>query len=93
MAKVPKISDAEWVVMQVIWDDHPILASDVIPQAGVVESVDRDEVRLSYQGRQYRLSYTGVRLVDGPQLGDPNSWIPSLWKPFARVLPSWFKAL
>ena len=38
MTKVPKISDAEWEVMQVIWDNHPILASDVVdrlaPQTG-----------------------------------------------------------
>ncbi len=30
MGGVPKISDAEWEVMQVIWDDHPVLASDVV---------------------------------------------------------------
>ena len=26
---VPRISDAEWEVMNVVWDDHPIAASDV----------------------------------------------------------------
>lgn len=30
MANVPKISDAEWEVMQVIWDRHPIYASEVV---------------------------------------------------------------
>ena len=30
MAKAPRISDAEWEVMQVVWDDHPIYASEVI---------------------------------------------------------------
>ncbi len=30
MPKVPKISDAEWEVMQIVWDEHPILASTVV---------------------------------------------------------------
>src|SRR6188474_1592373 len=29
-AKVPSISEAEWQVMTVIWDSHPITATDVI---------------------------------------------------------------
>jgi len=28
----PSISEAEWQVMQVIWADHPIAASDVVEQ-------------------------------------------------------------
>ena len=29
MAKVPRISDAEWEVMNVLWDDAPLGAADV----------------------------------------------------------------
>ena len=29
MNETPAISDAEWDVMNVVWDDHPIAASDV----------------------------------------------------------------
>lgn len=38
MSKLPKISDAEWVVMEVIWATAPITAADVVdalsPQSG-----------------------------------------------------------
>ena len=30
MADVPRISDAEWEVMNVVWDDHPVGAADVV---------------------------------------------------------------
>jgi BlaI family penicillinase repressor len=30
MADVPRISDAEWEVMNVVWDGHPVGASDVV---------------------------------------------------------------
>jgi BlaI family penicillinase repressor len=30
MATVPRISDAEWVVMEVIWQQHPITALKVV---------------------------------------------------------------
>ena len=30
MANVPRISDAEWEVMNVVWDDHPVGAADVV---------------------------------------------------------------
>ncbi|HRI87886.1 MAG TPA: BlaI/MecI/CopY family transcriptional regulator, partial [Candidatus Hydrogenedentes bacterium] len=30
MANVPNISDAEWVVMRVLWDKSPGTANDVI---------------------------------------------------------------
>lgn len=38
MPKLPKISDAEWIVMEVIWSSAPITASDIVdalgPQSG-----------------------------------------------------------
>ena len=30
MAQVPRISDAEWAVMEVIWQQHPITALEVV---------------------------------------------------------------
>ncbi|HUU60035.1 MAG TPA: BlaI/MecI/CopY family transcriptional regulator [Phycisphaerae bacterium] len=30
MAKLPRISDAEWEVMNVIWDEAPLTASEVV---------------------------------------------------------------
>lgn len=31
---VPKISDAEWLVMRVIWDDPPLTAAQVVERIG-----------------------------------------------------------
>jgi len=30
MAKLPKISEAEWVVMEVVWRKHPVTALEVV---------------------------------------------------------------
>ncbi|HVC93037.1 MAG TPA: BlaI/MecI/CopY family transcriptional regulator [Pirellulales bacterium] len=30
MARVPRISDAEWEVMNVVWESYPIAANDVV---------------------------------------------------------------
>lgn len=30
MAKIPNISEAEWEVMKIIWDNNPVSANDVI---------------------------------------------------------------
>jgi BlaI family penicillinase repressor len=30
MLKLPRISDAEWSVMSVLWDRHPLTANDVV---------------------------------------------------------------
>ncbi len=30
MGDLPRISEAEWVVMDVVWDEHPIAAQDVV---------------------------------------------------------------
>ncbi len=32
MPKIPKISEAEWVVMEVVWRQHPITALEVVQQ-------------------------------------------------------------
>jgi BlaI family penicillinase repressor len=32
MAQIPKISEAEWVVMEVVWKRHPITALEVVQQ-------------------------------------------------------------
>ena len=32
MAHIPKISEAEWVVMEVVWKRHPITALEVVQQ-------------------------------------------------------------
>ncbi len=32
MIKTPKISEAEWVVMEVVWRQHPITALEVVQQ-------------------------------------------------------------
>ena len=32
MAKIPKISEAEWIVMEVVWRQHPITALEVVQQ-------------------------------------------------------------
>ena len=32
MAKIPKISEAEWVVMEVVWRKHPVTALEVVQQ-------------------------------------------------------------
>lgn len=32
MAKIPKISEAEWVVMEVVWRKYPITALEVVRQ-------------------------------------------------------------
>src|SRR5277367_4140651 len=32
MANIPKISEAEWVVMEVVWRTHPITALEVVQQ-------------------------------------------------------------
>lgn len=34
MTKLPKISDAEWMVMQVLWADSPRTANDVVEALG-----------------------------------------------------------
>jgi len=31
---IPRISDAEWEVMKVVWDDHPVSANDVVRRLG-----------------------------------------------------------
>jgi BlaI family penicillinase repressor len=30
MAQIPRISDAEWAVMEILWQQHPITALDVV---------------------------------------------------------------
>ena len=32
MPKTPKISDAEWIVMEVVWRKHPVTALEVVQQ-------------------------------------------------------------
>src|SRR5271170_5948915 len=32
MSKIPKISEAEWVVMEVVWRKHPVTALEVVQQ-------------------------------------------------------------
>ena len=32
MIRIPKISEAEWVVMEVVWRQHPITALEVVQQ-------------------------------------------------------------
>src|ERR1700728_2077516 len=32
MSKIPKISEAEWIVMEVVWRKHPVTALEVVPQ-------------------------------------------------------------
>jgi BlaI family penicillinase repressor len=32
MSKTPKISDAEWLVMQVVWEKAPVAASEIIEE-------------------------------------------------------------
>lgn len=32
MSKIPRISEAEWVVMEVVWRQHPITALEVVQQ-------------------------------------------------------------
>jgi BlaI family transcriptional regulator, penicillinase repressor len=32
MLKVPKISEAEWIVMEVVWRKHPVTALEVVQQ-------------------------------------------------------------
>jgi BlaI family penicillinase repressor len=32
MAQTPKISEAEWVVMEVVWRQHPVTALEVVQQ-------------------------------------------------------------
>jgi BlaI family penicillinase repressor len=32
MTKIPKISEAEWVVMEVVWRKHPVTALEVVQQ-------------------------------------------------------------
>ena len=32
MAQIPKISEAEWVVMEVVWRKHPVTALEVVQQ-------------------------------------------------------------
>ncbi len=34
MAQVPRISDAEWAVMEVLWKQHPITAIEVVQKLG-----------------------------------------------------------
>jgi len=34
MKKIPGISDAEWEVMQIIWDDNPVSANDIAEKLG-----------------------------------------------------------
>jgi BlaI family penicillinase repressor len=38
MSKLPKISDMEWEVMKVIWQDFPVSAGEVIDRLGVQNS-------------------------------------------------------
>ena len=37
MNKIPKISDAEWIVMKVLWDKSPLTANDI------VEAIDEEQ--------------------------------------------------
>jgi BlaI family transcriptional regulator, penicillinase repressor len=30
MSRIPKITEAEWTIMRVIWDKHPITANEVV---------------------------------------------------------------
>ena len=30
MPKLPRISDAEWIVMEVVWSDAPVTANDIV---------------------------------------------------------------
>jgi BlaI family transcriptional regulator, penicillinase repressor len=32
MPKIPKISEAEWIVMEVVWRKHPVTALEVVQQ-------------------------------------------------------------
>jgi BlaI family penicillinase repressor len=32
MSKLPKISEAEWIVMEVVWRKHPVTALEVVQQ-------------------------------------------------------------
>ncbi len=63
MTKLPRISDAEWEVMNVVWDDAPVLAADVA--ARLADAKDWSEATVkTLLGRLVRkgaLAYT----VDG----------------------------
>jgi BlaI family penicillinase repressor len=44
MAELPRISDAEWEVMNVVWDDAPALAADVV--ARLAKTTDWSEATI-----------------------------------------------
>jgi len=69
MAKKTKISDAEWLVMEVVWAEAPVIAQDVVSKlanktdwsSGTIKTllrrlVAKGAVRAKTQGRRYLYS-------------------------------------
>jgi BlaI family penicillinase repressor len=69
MKKMPRISDAEWEVMKVLWETSPLTANDIVEvlskraswQRETIRTlinrlVQKEAVRFEKQGRQYHYS-------------------------------------
>lgn len=71
MDDAPGISDAEWDVMNVVWDDHPIAASDVAERlVGTKDWSDRTVKTLL--GRLVRKGALGFRTAGRRYLYHPK---------------------
>jgi BlaI family penicillinase repressor len=66
MAQVPRISDAEWVVMEVIWQQHPITALEVVQKLAPARQwqdqtirtmlrrlIDKGAIKYTVEGKAY----------------------------------------
>jgi BlaI family penicillinase repressor len=67
MAKLPKISESEWLVMQVLWSKGPLTANEVVEQLAVRNKwnprtvktlinrlLKKGALKFQKEGRQYR---------------------------------------
>ncbi len=66
MGQVPRISDAEWAVMEVLWQQHPITALEVVQKLGPARQwqdqtirtmlrrlIDKGAVHFQAEGKTY----------------------------------------
>lgn len=71
MRRVPSITDAEWEVMSVVWDEHPVAASRVCAVVGPRKGwVDRTVKTLL--GRLVRKGALGFRVAGRHYLYHPK---------------------
>ena len=71
MRKLPRISDAEWEVMRVVWEKAPVTAGDVVRELAPRAGWNHRTIR-TMLGRLVRKGALSVKEADGPNLYAPR---------------------